>query len=222
MSRQQKKKTGIDPTAPSGRNGAAVTMKEGGRDGPNDTAQRSDDEKRRTGSKPVQHCRIIGVRGPFLSTFPATLSGDELPERSGEFPRLTLASQGRPVFAVLVKQQQGDMRHAVLIGEVSAVRRPDIGDDIIDFVVVKLVQRSAGLPLQRHAHGALRIVNLHDRRPAIGDARQIMLVHGASDVLNEEEAHAPDRCDADGAVARQTKEVTATTVGDFCGVFGFL
>jgi len=66
----------------------------------------------------------------------------------------------------------------------------NIGNEELQFGFIEIAQSVPRLTLQRHAPGALRIMNLHDCRNPVADTRKVSFPYGRSDGVDQVPAHA--------------------------------
>ncbi len=87
--------------------------------------------------------------------------------------------------AARVENQQGDVAGVVAGGELPALCAADVGDQVLQLSVVEIGQCRPRLALQSLAGGALRIVDLDNRRNPVADLRQVMFPVSGVYVLHQ-------------------------------------
>lgn len=130
-----------------------------------------------------------------------------MPEGIGQFMASPRTSERTLVISIGVKQQKRHMGNTVSMSEVSPFGRPYVRNDIVYFVIVEPIERASRFPLQGQTLRALRIVNLHDGRRPVANARQVVFTHGSFDMSDQEDPDPSHRQHAKGAVARDPKKL---------------
>ena len=72
-----------------------------------------------------------------------------------------------------IEHQKRNVRYAIGARKCATFNRVDIRNQKLEILIVERPQSAARLPLQSSTLGALRIVDLHNRRQTLSDLRQI-------------------------------------------------